>query len=116
MADLMIGNTSFGNGIVVDNSPPAGLTAFTLNSTNEQIEARVRATAISSYHPIGTCSMGKVVDSSLRVTGVGHSRIVDASIIPTPITAQIQFVVYALAQQAADIIIPALESYDESEL
>lgn len=60
-----------------------------------------------TYHPIGTCAMGKVVDSSLRVVGVDNLRVVDASVIPTPITAHIQSTVYALAEQAADIIAAA---------
>lgn len=98
------------------NSPPAGLAAFTLNSTDEEIESRVRASAISSYHPIGTCSMGKNVDSFMRVLGVDNLRVVDASIIPSPITAHIQSVVYALAQQAADIIVSAPDVQGETEL
>jgi choline dehydrogenase-like flavoprotein len=60
-----------------------------------------------TYHPIGTCAMGKVVDSSLHVIGVDNLRVVDASVIPTPITAHIQSTVYALAEQAADIIAAA---------
>lgn len=105
MTKMMTGDTPLGSGVVVGNTPPSGLVALTLDSTDAEIESRVRATAISSYHPIGTCSMGKVVDSSLRVIGVDNLRVVDASIIPTPITAHIQAAVYALAHQAAEIIV-----------
>jgi choline dehydrogenase-like flavoprotein len=37
------------------------------------------------YHPMGSCSMGLVVDDQLRVFGVSNLRIADASVIPTPI-------------------------------
>lgn len=61
------------------------------------------------YHPIGTSSMGKVVDSSLRVIGMDNLWVVDASVIPSPISAHIQSIVYALAQQAARIILAEAE-------
>ena len=42
------------------------------------------------HHPVGTCRMGEdpaaVVDSRLRVRGVGGLRVVDASIMPAVTT------------------------------
>ncbi len=57
-------------------------------------------------HSMGTAAMGMVVDGNLRVEG---PRVVDASIIPVPIASHIQACVYALAEQAADIISEAVE-------
>ncbi|CAH1963642.1 unnamed protein product [Acanthoscelides obtectus] len=48
----------------------------------------IRHTTQSALHLVGTCSMGKspkdgaVVDSKLRVFGVRHLRVADASVIP----------------------------------
>lgn len=47
----------------------------------------IRATAETTYHPVGTCKMGSdpmaVVDDNLRVHGINRLRIADASIMPT---------------------------------
>lgn len=56
-------------------------------------------------HPAGSASMGKVVDTEFRIIGVAGLRVVDASVIPTPITAPIQALVYALGERAADAIL-----------
>lgn len=62
------------------------------------------------WHPAGTAAMGKVVDTKLRVNGVKGLRVVDASVLPIPISCPIQACVYALGEQAADIILSDLES------
>lgn len=53
---------------------------------------------------MGTCAMGKVVDTELRVKGVEGLWVVDASVIPVALNSHIQAAVYALAEQAADIL------------
>ncbi|KAG4222361.1 hypothetical protein PC116_g29166 [Phytophthora cactorum] len=48
--------------------------------------------------------MGKVVDNDLKVKGVKNLRVVDAGVFPVVITGHLQVAVYALAEQAAEII------------
>jgi choline dehydrogenase-like flavoprotein len=56
------------------------------NAPDSVIEAHVRKFAKTTYHPAGTCRMGKddraVVDPTLRVRGVPRLRVADASIMP----------------------------------
>ncbi|KXH60723.1 GMC oxidoreductase [Colletotrichum salicis] len=66
---------------------------LTVNSTDEQIDARVR-----------TASMDTVVDTDLRVIEVLSLRVVDTSVFPASISANLQVAVYTLAEQAAEII------------
>ena len=49
--------------------------------------------------------MGTVVDAELRLIGVKGLRVVDASVIPTPISSPLQTCVYALGEQAVDLIL-----------
>ncbi len=58
----------------------------------------------STYHPMGTAAMGKVVDTKLRVKGVAGLRVVDTSVFPVVITAHLQVATYAMANLAADLI------------
>ncbi|KAI1113072.1 putative GMC oxidoreductase [Nemania sp. NC0429] len=77
---------------------------LSVDSTDEYIDARVRAGLGTCQHPMGSLSMGKVVDTDLRVKGVDNLRVVDASVFPVVITGHIQAAVYALAEQAANLI------------
>lgn len=69
----------------------------------------VKEAAISSWHPIGTCSMlpkedGGVVNERLRVYGVKGLRVVDASVMPLHVRGNIASAVYAIAERASDLI------------
>jgi choline dehydrogenase len=67
--------------IVVGDRTPAPVP-----HSDEEWESYVRAKAIPTYHPTGTCRMGSdaeaVVDPRLRVRGVEALRVIDASVMP----------------------------------
>jgi choline dehydrogenase len=66
----------------------------------------VRASSGTSFHPAGTCRIGKdalaVVDSDLRVHGVEALRVVDASVMPEIVSANPNATVIAIAELAAE--------------
>jgi 4-pyridoxate dehydrogenase len=88
-------------------TPFVGAEMTPLN-TDAEINAHIRATGITVYHPISTCRMGSdddsVVDPELRVRGVEALRVVDASVMPDLIGGNINAVVIMIAEKAADMI------------
>ncbi|CCN36180.1 putative Choline dehydrogenase [Vibrio nigripulchritudo SO65] len=72
------------------------------------IEAHCKRTVKTNYHPVGTCKMGvetdefAVVDSHLRVFGVKNLRVIDASIMPTIISANTNAPAMMIADYAID--------------
>lgn len=97
--------TEEGREMVEEESPPPGLPLLKAHPSDEEIDTRVRSQGRTFFHAAGTCSMGTVVDADLRVKGVKNLRVVDASVIPIPIAAHYQVCVYAIAEQAADMIL-----------
>jgi len=98
-------------GIVEQESPPhfpgleGKLEPLGPNSTDEQIEARIRQTGSQHHHSGGTAAMGKVVDTQGKVLGVEGLRVVDASIVPIPLGGHPQATLYALAEQIASLML-----------
>jgi choline dehydrogenase-like flavoprotein len=103
---MMLG-TSEGKDMVQAEVTPADCSQLTLESTDAEIDDRIKSLGNSFYHAAGSLAMGKVVDTELRVKGVQRLRVVDASVVPVSIAAHYQVCVYALAEQAAQMILAA---------
>ena len=93
-----------------------------VNTDDEWLDFARRA-GNTNYHLIGTCRMGAVddpstvVDDSLRVHGVDGLRVVDASIMPTMVSANSYAATLMIAEKAADMILgrsplPRVESVE----
>lgn len=74
----------------------------------ESIAPIIRNSAVPAYHPAGTCRMGShgaaVVDPELRVWNVEGLRIADASVMPKPISGNIQAAVLMIAEKVAEMM------------
>jgi choline dehydrogenase len=76
--------------------------------TDDDILADLRRRVNLLYHPVGTCRMGgdesAVVDSELRVRGVGGLRVIDASVMPTITSGNTNAPTIMIAERGADLI------------
>ncbi|GAB7526671.1 GMC family oxidoreductase [Paraburkholderia sp. 2C] len=74
------------------------------SDSDEDILSYARQLAEPSYHAVGTCAMGRVVDSQLSVLGISRLRVVDASVMPDIVRGNTNAAVIAIAEKAADLM------------
>ena len=78
--------------------------------SDDELLGAAKERGTTTFHPAGSCRMGPatdpqaVVDDQLRVRGIEGLRVIDASIMPTMLSANLNAATMALADKASDLI------------
>jgi choline dehydrogenase len=79
--------------------------------SDDEIAEYIREQAMTIYHPVGTCKMGRdpmaVVDQELRVRGITNLRVADASIMPFIVNANTNAPAIMIGEKVAAMILGA---------
>ena len=75
---------------------------------DQELEAWLRASAMTTFHPVGTCKMGidpmAVVDARLKVHGLAGLRVADASIMPIITSGNTNAPAIMIGEKAAEFL------------
>jgi len=78
--------------------------------SDDELLAAARERGTTTFHPMGSCRMGPendaaaVVDDQLRVRGLEGLRVIDASVMPTMLSANLNASVMMIAEKGSDMI------------
>ncbi len=78
--------------------------------TDEELAFAAGNIGTTIFHPVGTCKMGRatdpmaVIDSELRVNGIGGLRVVDGSVMPQITSGNPNSPIIMIAERAASLI------------
>lgn len=88
--------------VVEEGAPGSGV------ADDAALEAYIRDTGDTLFHPVGTCKMGTdpqaVVDPGLRVRGVEGLRVMDASIMPMMTSGPTNAPAILIGEKGADLV------------
>ncbi len=78
-------------------------------TNHDGLREYVRGNVNTWFHPVGTCKMGDdphaVVDSHLRVHGIGNLRVADASVMPVVTSGNTNAPTLMIGWRAADLLL-----------
>ncbi len=74
------------------------------SDSDEDLKAYLRRYTGSIFHPAGTCAIGEVVDTELRVQGVDALRVADCSVMPVVGRGNPNASAIMIGEKAADLI------------
>ncbi|SDR30580.1 GMC family oxidoreductase N-terminal domain-containing protein [Pseudovibrio sp. Tun.PSC04-5.I4] len=89
--------------VMQEFSPEEYLPGAHLNSDEDLVTA-AGDIGTTIFHPVGTCSMGTVVDERLKLKGIEGLRVVDASVMPRIVSGNTNSPTIMIAEKAADMI------------
>jgi choline dehydrogenase len=79
--------------------------------TDDELLEAAKKRGTTTFHPAGTCRMAPasdpmaVVDDRLRVHGLDALRVIDASVMPTMLSANLNAATLMLADKASDFLL-----------
>ena len=78
-------------------------------TSDSALEDWLRASAMTTFHPVGTCKMGvddlAVVDARLKVHGIAGLRVADASIMPVITSGNTNAPAIMIGEKCAEFIL-----------
>jgi choline dehydrogenase len=105
IARRIAGHEPLKSHVLEEHAPGAGV-AF---DDEEATLDWARRTAVTIYHPTGTCKMGTdamaVVDPRLRVRGIAGLRVADASIMPRITSGNTNAPAIMIGEKASDLVL-----------
>lgn len=74
-----------------------------------------RFNSVTLHHPVGTASLGTVVDTQLRVKGVQNLRVMDCSVEPVLVVTNTQASALMIGEKGADMVLKYWRQIEEQE-